>query len=57
MMAPLQPEQMDYLRDESRHTGRAAQIAFPRTEADVSAILAEDRHGYKGIRVGTAWAV
>ncbi|MGB4047832.1 MAG: FAD-binding oxidoreductase, partial [Kiritimatiellia bacterium] len=43
MMAPLQPEQMDYLRDESRHTGRAAQIAFPRTEADVSAILAEAR--------------
>lgn len=43
MIAPLKPEQIDYLRDESRRTGHADHIAFPRTEADVVAILAAAR--------------
>lgn len=43
MIEPFQQTQADYLRDESRRTGRADRIAFPRTEADVLAALAEAR--------------
>ena len=43
MIEPFQPAQADYLRDESRRTGRADRIAFPRTEDDVLAALAEAR--------------
>lgn len=43
MIESFQPAQADYLRDESRRTGRADLIAFPRTEADVLAALAEAR--------------
>ncbi len=37
------PTHPDYLRDESRRVGYADRIAFPRTEADVLAVLAEAR--------------
>lgn len=43
MSESFQPAHADYLRDESRRTGRADCIAFPRTEADVLAALAEAR--------------
>ena len=43
MIEPFQPAHADYLRDESRRTGRAERIAFPRTESDVLAALAEAR--------------
>lgn len=43
MSQPFQPDQADYLRDESRRTGRADRIAFPRTEEEVLAALAEAR--------------
>ena len=43
MIETLQPAPADFLRDESRRTGSADRIAFPRTEADVMAALAEAR--------------
>ena len=43
MIETLQPAPDDYLRDESRRTGAADRIAFPRTEADVTDALAEAR--------------
>ncbi|HPR68543.1 MAG TPA: FAD-binding oxidoreductase [Kiritimatiellia bacterium] len=43
MIETLQPPPDDYLRDESRRTGAADRIAFPRTEADVTDALAEAR--------------
>lgn len=43
MIEPFQPAFADYLRDESRRTGRAERIAFPRTEAEVLTALAEAR--------------
>ena len=43
MSESFQPALADYLRDESRRVGRADRIAFPRTEADVLAALAEAR--------------
>ena len=43
MIEPFQPAHADYLRDESRRTGTADRIAFPRTEAEVLAALAEAR--------------
>jgi D-lactate dehydrogenase (cytochrome) len=41
MIEPFQPEFEDYLHDESRRVGRADQIAFPKTEAEVLQILQE----------------
>ncbi len=57
MSESFQPAHADYLRDESRRVGRADRIAFPRTEADVRAALAEARaaHGpvtTQGARTG-----
>ena len=47
MIETLQPAQADFLRDESRRTGQAEHMAFPRTEAEVLTILADARrHGY-----------
>ena len=43
MIESFQPAHADFLRDESRRTGTADRIAFPRTEADVLAALAEAR--------------
>ena len=43
MSESFQPALADYLRDESRRVGRADLIAFPRSEADVLAALAEAR--------------
>ena len=43
MSESFQPAHADYLRDESRRIGRADRIAFPRTEAEVLAALAEAR--------------
>lgn len=43
MSESFQPALADYLRDESRRVGRADRIAFPRTEDDVLAALAEAR--------------
>ena len=43
MIEPFQPAFADYLRDESRRTGSADRIAFPRSEADVLAALAAAR--------------
>ena len=43
MSESFQPALADYLRDESRRVGRADRIAFPRSEADVLAALAEAR--------------
>ena len=43
MSESFQPAHADYLRDESRRVGRADRIAFPRTEAEVLAALAEAR--------------
>ena len=43
MSESFQPALADYLRDESRRVGRADRIAFPRTEAEVLAALAEAR--------------
>jgi D-lactate dehydrogenase (cytochrome) len=43
MSESFQPALADYLRDESRRVGRADRIAFPRTETDVLAALAEAR--------------
>ncbi|HRT04901.1 MAG TPA: FAD-binding oxidoreductase [Kiritimatiellia bacterium] len=43
MSESFQPALADYLRDESRRVGRADRIAFPRTEAEVVAALAEAR--------------
>lgn len=43
MSESFQPALADYLRDESRRVGRADRIAFPSTEADVLAALAEAR--------------
>ena len=43
MSESFQPALADYLRDESRRVGRADRIAFPRTEDDVRAALAEAR--------------
>ena len=45
MSESFQPAYADYLRDESRRTGRADRIAFPRSEADVLAALTEARAG------------
>lgn len=57
MIETLQPAQADFLRDESRRTGQAEHMAFPRTEAGVLAILADARqHGWpitlQGARTG-----
>jgi len=41
MIEPFQPDYEDYLHDESRRVGRADQIAFPKTEAEVLQILQE----------------
>ncbi len=41
MIEPFQQAQADYLRDESRRAGRADAIAFPRSEDEVLAALAE----------------
>jgi len=41
MIEPFQPDYIDYLHDESRRVGRADQIAFPKSEADVLEALAE----------------
>ena len=35
----FQPEYAEYLRDESRKTGRADSISFPETEEEVRGIL------------------
>ncbi|MGD9611690.1 MAG: FAD-binding oxidoreductase [Kiritimatiellia bacterium] len=43
MSESFQPTHADYLRDESRRTGRADRIAFPRSEAEVLSALAEAR--------------
>ena len=43
MSESFQPALADYLRDESRRVGRADRIAFPRTETEVLAALAEAR--------------
>ena len=43
MIEAFQPVPADCLRDESRRTGSAAGIAFPRTEAEVVAALAAAR--------------
>ena len=43
MSESFQPAHADYLRDESRRVGRADRIAFPRTETDALAALAEAR--------------
>jgi D-lactate dehydrogenase (cytochrome) len=43
MIEPFQPAHADYLRDESRRTGCADRIAFPRTETEVVATLAGAR--------------
>jgi D-lactate dehydrogenase (cytochrome) len=43
MSEPFQQSQADYLRDESRRSGRADRIAFPQSEADVLDLLAEAR--------------
>ncbi len=43
MSESFQPAHADYLRDESRRTGRADRIAFPRSEAEVLSALAEAR--------------
>ena len=43
MIESFQPAHADFLRDESRRTGTADRIAFPRTESDVLAALAEAR--------------
>lgn len=43
MIESFQPAHADYLRDESRRAGNAERIAFPRTESDVLAALAEAR--------------
>ena len=59
MSEPFQPAHADYLRDESRRTGRADRIAFPRAEAEVLGALAEARAGQlpvttQGARTGIA---
>ena len=59
MSESFQPALADYLRDESRRVGRADRIAFPRTEADVLAALAEAREQRRpvttqGARTGVA---
>ena len=59
MIEALQPAQADYLRDESRRTGSADRIAFPRTEAGVLEALAAARAGkmpvtVQGARTGVA---
>ncbi|HPY61589.1 MAG TPA: FAD-binding oxidoreductase [Kiritimatiellia bacterium] len=59
MSEPLQPSHGDYLRDESRRTGHAEQIVFPRSEEDVLAALAEARANrwpvtVQGARTGVA---
>ena len=59
MSESFQPAHADYLRDESRRVGRADRIAFPRTEADVRAALAEARAAHwpvttQGARTGVA---
>lgn len=41
MSESFQPAHADYLRDESRRTGRADRIAFPRVESEVLKALAE----------------
>jgi D-lactate dehydrogenase (cytochrome) len=57
------PEHQDYLRDESRRSGQAVAITFPRTEADVRSALHDARqHSWsvtiQGARTGvTAGAV
>lgn len=59
MSESFQPAHADYLRDESRRVGRADRIAFPRTEAEVLAALAEARAAklpvtVQGARTGVA---
>ncbi len=40
LIRPLTDEHLAYLRDESRRVGEAQSISFPKTEADIQAILA-----------------
>ena len=59
MIEALQPAHADYLRDESRRTGTADRIAFPRTETEVQETLAAARAGkmpvtIQGARTGVA---
>ncbi len=41
----------DYLRDESRKTGRAGSISFPVNEQEIQAVLAQARAGKLGVTV------
>jgi hypothetical protein len=51
MSEPFLPALSDYLRDESRRTGRADRIAFARTAEDVLAALAEARANRRPVTV------
>lgn len=57
--ANVGPEHQDYLRDESRRTGHASAIVFPKTEADIlEALIAARDNGWpvtiQGARTGIA---
>ena len=59
MSEPFHPSRADFLRDESRRVGRADRIAFPRSEEEVLALLAEARAAampitVQGARTGVA---
>lgn len=59
LVHPYSPDFIDYLRDESRRSGRADAIAFPRTETEIREALATARsHGWtvtpQGARTGVA---
>ncbi len=59
MIESFQPSHADFLRDESRRSGRADLIAFPRSEADVLSALAHARAAQmpvtvQGARTGVA---
>ena len=43
LIRPMAAEYAEYLRDESRATGMAESISFPRTEEEVVAVL-RDMH-------------
>jgi D-lactate dehydrogenase (cytochrome) len=58
-IANLGPEHQDYLRDESRRTGHAEAIAFPKTDGDIlSALMTARDNGWpvtiQGARTGIA---
>ena len=40
LILPIGEEYIDYLRDESRHSGRADSISFPRDEAELRRVMA-----------------